>query len=243
MAPTQTLLDAIDRRDLLDRHIAALVEHWQREHGLVADGIVGPNTIASLQREAETPLTRALHLRALTIALSERGRGEDSAQGNNRGPDVYRYRRGDGTGLPWDSAEPWCAAFVSYCLTKAARELAVPLPFATSRGAKTLTERVAAAGRVCSYPEVGALICWHRSPLGAASRKGHIGIVAAYDLASDTLVTVEGNKNRREHRFATVEEFQYPAGRWRDGLYLIATTAPRLCGPASLRLPLPPPAR
>lgn len=239
MGAAQYLINAIERRELLDRHVATLVEHWQRDHELIVDGLAGPNTIESLREATDAPLSGDLHSRALSIALRERGHGEDPAIGNNRGADVYRYREGDGTGITWDQSGPWCASFVSYCFLRAAMDLGVSLPFETSRGAKTLTERVAAAGRECAHPEVAAVICWHRSRLGAASRKGHVGLIVAYDLASDTLISVDGNKNRRGQRFATVEEFQHPRGRWRENLYMIATTAKRpRYAQALLRFPL-----
>lgn len=242
MSAAEYLLDAIRTGQLRDGHIATLIRHWQYEHGLIADGLCGPRTIASIVDEHEARRTSAdLHLRALAHALNERGHGEDPQLGNNRGAAVYRYRQNDGTGLPWDVAAPWCAAFTSYTWNRAAEDAGVELPFATSRSAKQLAENIAEAGRECAHPEVGAVICWHRSKLGAASRKGHCAQIASYDLDTDTLVTVDGNKTERGRRFATVEEFHHPNGRWRRRLYLIATIAPRstTADPERITLPLP----
>ena len=83
----------------------------------------------------------ALRERALEIALFEVGNGE--SQGNNRGPDVDRYRIGGRVGGAGGSGA-WCAAFVSYCYRRAAAELSVSLPFETSSGAR----------RVGSWPAI-----------------------------------------------------------------------------------------
>lgn len=207
-------------------HIRTLIRSWERAHGITPNGFASAETVASIEAAQKTEhAERHLMRYATDVALGERGNGESGS--NNRGSDVYLYRQHDGTGMPWDLAGPWCASFASFCLMQAAKRLEFDLPFRTSRGAKTLTERVAEAGRECVNPEPFALICWHRSSLGSASRKGHVGFIVSYDRSTDTVITVDGNKNRRGQRLATVETFDHPNGRWRDGLYMIATIAPR----------------
>lgn len=212
-------------------HIVGLTRFWQSRHDLQIDGKPGPSTRDSIEQwmarsdERVCALWQAFMNRVLDHALAEVGNGE--TLGNNRGEAIYRYRRGDLTGLPWDIAGPWCASFVSYCLAMAAVDLKVDLPFETSRSAKTLTENVAERGRRCTTPERGALICWHRSRLGAASRRGHVAIVLSYDAAHDLLITIDGNKNLPGERWAFVETFTHPGGAWRRRLYLMATMAPR----------------
>jgi len=213
-------------------HIVELTRFWQTSHGLEVDGLPGRRTVESIEAAISPPSTDApdwalFQERTVAIALGEEGQGEDPKAGNNRGEAVYKYRRGDATGRPWDLDGPWCASYASWCFARSGEGLGYRLPFRTSRGAKRLTENVAEAGRRCTHPEVNAAICWHRSRLGALSRKGHIGFIVAYDPAADSMVTVEGNKNRRGERFAKVERFHYPNGRWRRDLYLMATMAPR----------------
>lgn len=242
MNPTEYLLDAIESRELRDPHVSTLVEQWQNAHGLIADGLMGPRTVRSLHEAVADESGVELHARALRIAINEIGNGEDPAMGNNRSERIYYYRKTDGTERPWNGNGPWCAAFVSSCFVRAAIDVGKALPFTTSRGAKALTESVRDAGRRCTYPEVGALICWHRSRLGAASRKGHVAVIAEVDKATDSIVTIDGNKNMPGEKFATVERFEHPAGRWRARLYLMATTAPRgSLPPKPVPLPLPPP--
>jgi hypothetical protein len=134
---------------------------------------------------------------ALEIAKSEIGHGEEG--GNNRGPDVERYRAGKG------GSGSWCAAFISWCLEQACKQLAREMPIARSHGAKQLWRRAAKAGAAVKTPRPGDLVCWHRGPVGGW--QGHIGIVSRVD--GGTFWAVEGN---RGHFPAEVEEFEHSLG-------------------------------
>lgn len=210
--------------EILPQDLTVLARFWQKHHGLKVDGMLGPKTLisvsaasVSLKLDIETdPM-----LRALVVAASEIGNGE--TEGNNRGPAIYRYRAGDGTGKEATNSASWCASFVSYCLLKANKEL----PFETSRGAKRLVSNCARAGREVSVPIPGALIAWHRLGAGGVKTwRGHVGIIEKYDSETDTLYTIEGNKNTKGRRFAYVDRFDYQNGAWRDKLARIATLSP-----------------
>lgn len=125
------------------------------------------------------------------VAKEELGHGESG--GNNRGPDVERYRWLDGTHRPVNTDDPWCASFASFCLLQACERLAMELPFKTSRGAKHLIELAAEAGQVITEPQIGALICWHNSILGPLSRRGHIGIICDWSEESRQIAWIDGN--------------------------------------------------
>ncbi len=168
----------------------------------------------------------ALMDHALEIAISEKGKGEKG--GNNRGPDVDRYRAGARVGGIGGSGA-WCAAFVSYCLRWAAAELRISLPFETSAGAKRLIKNVrdSAGAEVMNvnawcntlHPLPGALVCWHRgilSPLGWGWQ-GHIGFLKRWEADGDRLVTIEGNRG------PLVGEYAYPNGLWRKRLFMVVT--------------------
>lgn len=159
------------------------------------------------------PLPSPLAVRALEIARSELGNGE--TEGNNRGEDIDRYRekgRVGGVG----GAGSWCAAFVSYCYCRAAKELEIELPWKPSAGAKLLARRIAAAApRSIVVPEPGCIVCWHRGTLPIDWR-GHIGICERYDIRSDSLWTIEGNKGPQ------VTQYGYPASLWRRRLCRLA---------------------
>ena len=155
------------------------------------------------------PPTPGLGLRALAVAEKEIGNGEQG--GNNQGSHIRRWRAADGTEGPIGGRGAWCAVFVSYCFRLAARW---DPPFQTSRGAKRLVKNMAKAGKVLHVPEPGAVICWHRG----VGWQGHVGICQQYDPASQTLVTVEGNRGETP---SVVEHFIYPHGAWRKRLYMI----------------------
>lgn len=126
----------------------------------------------------------ALGAAALQIARRELGKGESG--GNNRGPDVVRYRRGV------DDGQPWCAALMIYCLEEGAQTIGRVCPVKRSRNAKRLARNViAAGGTLIDRPEAGCLVLWHRGAAGALT--GHIGIVSRVGDGSD-FWTIEGNR-------------------------------------------------
>jgi hypothetical protein len=136
----------------------------------------------------------SLGARLIEIAQKEIGNGEEG--GNNRGPDIDRYRAGHG------GRGSWCAAFVSYCLEKAYADFEQPMPFRRSHGAKALWRRAAKAGAAVTVPNPGDLVCWHRGPVGGW--QGHIGIVSRAE--GESFWSIEGNVGRVP---AKVAEFKH----------------------------------
>lgn len=110
------------------------------------------------------------------VGTTERG-------GNNNGPEVRAFLRSVGLGPGY----PWCAAFVSYCLTAAG----VEYPTKRTAGARAfISDRSVTAtdvlyGRATVKP--GWLVIWRRGNSWA----GHIGIVTTWGKASGA--TIEGN--------------------------------------------------
>jgi uncharacterized protein (TIGR02594 family) len=146
----------------------------------------------------------------VAVARAELGKGETGL--NNSGPDIVRYRAG------LNDNQPWCAAFVSYCYLRSAKAVGVK-PVRRSHSAKVLGRLVAKAGQVLEQPEPGCVVVWHRGAPGSAF--GHIGVCEEYDPATDTLVTIEGNRGSFP---SVVTRYRYPNGKWREHLELIATT-------------------
>lgn len=208
----------IDRGKLKANMLSVLTRHYQQRHELRVDGKCGPITRAHL--DAFGRIDRNIMQAALSVALTEIGNGE---QTNNRGPDIYRYRRGDGTKKPWNNAKSWCASFLSYCFMQAAEECGVQLPFPTSRGAKDLANKIEHAGRRILVPEPGAVIAWQRGTTLKDRWKGHVGIIYEYFPANDHLVTIEGNKRKKGEKLAYVNYFHYPASTWRKKLFKLVT--------------------
>lgn len=142
---------------------------------------------------------------AVRVALGEIGKGEEG--GNNRGPNVERYRRGSRVKAKrYDGDGAWCAAFVSYCFAQGA--LPDDLPFKPSWGAKRLYKNIGRAGEFAKMPQVGDVACWDRGARG--SWQGHIGIVVSVDGVE--FVTVEGNRGRFPSR---VRKYDHDVGEGR----------------------------
>lgn len=174
-----------------------------RDHDLEITPVEKPN------------LLKLLALNMLDVAEKEIGNGEEGA--NNMGPHIDRYAKKKGT------KGSWCAAFVSYCGEAAAADMKVRLPWRRSHGAKTLFRRIGDAGYFVEadeggVPAPGDAVCWDRGAKKANGKpdwRGHIGLVKSYDEATDTLVTIEGNRGPYP---AKVAEFTYTNGKWRKRL-------------------------
>lgn len=173
-------------------------------------------------------MSKALEL--LAAAQSHIGCGEEGC--DNGGEMVAEYFR-----KPYKAGRNygnWCAAVVSYWLETTMAS--VP----RSNGAKRICRNVATVGewvakpvlfnapkwipRIRETPEPGDVISWHRGPGDSPSIwwrdwRGHVEIVESYDPASDTLVTIGGNRGRFP---AVVSRRTHHIGSWRRKLYGIA---------------------
>lgn len=125
-----------------------------------------------------TPQELILRVEAL-CAEAEKWVGTKESGGENKGPEVEAFQKAvDGVA----QGEPWCMAFVQYCL-KAVGGCDLPV----SERVMTVWEKAPAELKI-SAPERGCLAIW-RQKHGTA---GHTGIVL--EVLSDTQVrTVEGN--------------------------------------------------
>lgn len=135
---------------------------------------------------------------ARDIAAGEVGHGE--TLGNNRGPDVSRYR-----GVPFHqdtSRGSWCAWFASWCIAEGANLIGVECPIERTGGAKKLFRRCVRAGRRVSEPLPGDVVCWHRGKAG--SWMGHVGIVSR--VAGSSFWVYEGNRGKFPSR---VQEYRH----------------------------------
>lgn len=146
---------------------------------------------------------------ALKYARLEVGNGESG--GNNRGPDVVRYRNGR------DTKGAWCASFAGFCFELAAIELygsKESLPFKRSDGAGRLAINAAKAGRVVGkneLPQPGDLVLFERGADG--DWRKHIGIVESVNAAKRTYVSIEGNVGRFPAKVKPVEH-RFGRDRW-----------------------------
>jgi hypothetical protein len=112
--------------------------------------------------------------------------------GSNRGPEVTKFLNAIGL----SGGYPWCAAFVWFCIQKAASQLATENPFIRSGGC-VLFERWAKQKSILhDEPEAGDVFLCYSIPEGEGrKRASHTGFVTAVNLKKRTFTTIEGNTN------------------------------------------------
>ena len=183
---------------------ADAVAVMQAARGLVADGKLGPATLAAFGSAAlDAPAASVLAAKLLAVAHAE-ANAHVREQGRNRGARVEEYQRAGSLG----PGDPWCAAFVAWCMMHAAAPAKIP---AWCSGSAITTwhkgSRAAGPAHRCTPGDadfakrVQASWIWVRAKdaeSAAAARKGtwcigHCGIVIAVDAAG--FHTVEGNTN------------------------------------------------
>jgi hypothetical protein len=134
---------------------------------------------------------------AALAAMAQHFVGVHEEGGNNRGPMVEKFQRAvDGAA----QREPWCMAFVQYCL-RAVDELAEMLGDKAKHvlPPSELTTFVYGHAPVWARidaPELGAVVVWAKLGTGGElTTRGHCGIVAAtvQAPAGMNLITIEGN--------------------------------------------------
>jgi hypothetical protein len=186
---------------------AAAVRTLQAQHGLPADGKLGPGTLAALKAPPAAPAAPAAPLNITEAALAliaaataEANKGVREV-GKNAGPDVEKYLHC----LGMSKGSPWCAAFVSWCVMSS-RGLAKPPKWCSGSAVSLFQMSGKNAVKVTPLDagyqtKVKPGYIWSRAqdPAAAsAARKGvwcqgHTGIVVAVDAVG--FHTIEGNTN------------------------------------------------
>lgn len=140
-----------------------------------------------------------LGLAALRIAEKELEKGAREIGGNNRGSFVEKYLKPTGLRPP----QPWCAAFVSWCIAQAAKKEKKSCPLPYSASARQFLYAATKRGYITADPQPGDLVVWSRgNPSGPS---GHIGIISKRE--GDEIEAIEGN---RQPKVAT---FKYHLGK------------------------------
>ena len=190
-----------------DPVFAAAVRTLQDQHGLPADGKLGPGTLAAFKAPPAAPdapaeplnITEAA-LALIATATAEVNKGVREV-GKNAGADVEKYLHC----LGMTKGSPWCAAFVSWCVMTS-RGLAKPPKWCSGSAVSLFQMSGKNAVKVTPVDadyksKVKPGYIWSRAQdatAAAAARKGswcqgHTGIVVAVDAIG--FHTIEGNTN------------------------------------------------
>ena len=120
---------------------------------------------------------------------------EEQPRGSNRGPHINDFLAH--VGLP--PGHPWCTAFVSFCVHKAAQELGMEMDFPKTGWTPSLLSYAKKKSRLITRNEIeagvkprpGWIALFYYPNL---QRVAHSGIVERY-LPLGMVVTIEGNTN------------------------------------------------
>lgn len=162
---------------------------------LIVDGKLGPISWRVLfvsEVVIQKPVVQdyPLLLKVLDIAASQIGVLEDPP-GSNRGAEVEKYLASAGC----SPGDPWCASFVYWCFSEAARSLAVQNPLVRTGGCldhwtRTKGKKIAhlKATNNTSLIKPGFIFI-----MDHGKGKGHTGIVKS--VIDGYIETIEGNTN------------------------------------------------
>lgn len=215
---------------------ADAVATFQQVRGLPADGKLGPRTLAAMQPR---PSVGVLTVDALIATAEHEADLQVREEGGmNRGKRVEEYQAIVGL-RPGD---PWCAAFVAWCVAKS-RQADKPPTWCSGSAITTWhkgSKRAGDASTMPTFPDFQSKVkpgwVWVRAKdaKGAtdAARglwvQGHCGIVIAVDSAG--FYTVEGNTNaagsrdgdgvyRKLHRWSDAMQIGRTVG-WFDSTHI-----------------------
>lgn len=162
---------------------------------LVVDGKMGAISWAALfltgeNRPEPEPQEDALLLKVMEIAASQIGVMEDPP-GSNRGPQVEKYLASAGC----SPGDPWCASFLYWCFSEAAKSLGIKNPMVRTGSCIYLWENTTGrkiSGTQCtdnpSLVRPGFIFI-----MDHGSGKGHTGIVRSVE--DGYFNSIEGNTN------------------------------------------------
>ena len=207
----QTSLNSLGNYNLVingvfDSSTDSVVKSFQTANGLNPDGIVGPKTVATLEKKLESlskPASSDLSMLETTIietAQSFIGQKEISGNMGFKQPFFLRLMESIG----WKKSWPWCSLFCKLVYTESYKKLGLD--------PKTITKYVSPSVQgtrnnfiKAGYPLItdwkhvkpGAYISWVSS---SDRTKGHTGILVEFIENGNRMITIEGNTNSEGSR-------------------------------------------
>ncbi len=122
------------------------------------------------------------------IQAAKQELGQHEEGGNNLGPAVAKYLASVGLQPP----QPWCAAFVSFCVKAGVQKAGKPSAIRTSASATNLW--VKNPFLRTQVPIAGSIFCIMHANGPHGKPRGHTGFVVSVDSEDpDLLHTLEGN--------------------------------------------------
>ncbi len=172
------------------RSTVAAVRQFQTTHGLTADGVVGPLTLAALFKDAATPLesipTILTGFDDPTLVWFQEARrllGVKEEPGVRNNPKILQWATVQGLKEYDADSTPWCGLFVGHCVSATLDREPTPT--------ELLSARSWARFGIPSAPTIGAvMVFWRGSPTGW---QGHVGFYAGE--SQDAYRVLGGNQS------------------------------------------------
>ena len=172
----------------------AAVRQFQKDHGLLVDGVVGPNTkraLGSISPIAQEPVW-------YEVARSLIGVKEKPGRPSN--PEILSWAEDLDIDYPGDDI-PWCGLFVAHCIGSTLPEEPLPTNPLLARAWRSFGKLTA--------PRLGAvMVFWRGSPSGWS---GH---VALYSGETRTHYIVTGGNQGDKVSVARIPKGRLLEARW-----------------------------
>jgi uncharacterized protein (TIGR02594 family) len=192
------------------------IKAFQRAHGLVADGLVGPKTAAAMFGDGATsPRNGEGNSPAPWFDEALRLKGTREAAGSADNQVILRWAARLGLAYAHDSVA-WCGLFAAHCIGATLPD--EPLPN-NPLGARNWLR----FGREVAPVQGAVLVFWRGSPSGWT---GHVGFHAGED---DEVFHVLGGNQANAVTIARVERRRLLGARWPRCAPLRVGATPKLC--------------
>lgn len=113
---------------------------------------------------------------------------EEIPRGSNWGKYVKAYL----ASVDIDYPASWCAAFVYYRISSAAKELGITSKFIKTASCQAIYQWAAKNNHILTVPKDGCVFLqWHAE----LHRYAHTGFVKSYDPVTKKFISIEGNSN------------------------------------------------